>query len=270
MFFCFLVITMNILMSGLPGKVATAIAENVLESTDFSLSDYGLTGVTGPDKWKDITLLNPSQRELYDFSDIDCVIDYTHPSAVLVNAEFYCRKNIPFVMGTSGGDRDALEKLVRESSIPAVIAQNMSREVVAFQAMIAYAAEQFPNIFSNFSLDIFESHQQSKADTSGTAKSMIRYFNQMGISFDQSQIRMMRDPDAQRAYGIPEEHLRGHAWHTYTLKSPDKSIALSFTHNVCGRNTYVAGTLAAVRFLGKRISEGATGMYSMIDVLHEG
>ena len=261
---------MNILLSGLPGNVASELATVIEQHTDFLVYPYGLTGKDGPRTYKSYTLLRPTEREEFDFSAVDCAVDFTHPDAVIPNANFYCRKNIPFVMGTSGGDREALEKIVLNAQIPVVIAQNMSCEVVALQAMIEYAAEQFPNIFSNFSLDIFESHQQSKADTSGTAKSMIRYFNQMGISFDQSLIRMMRDPGVQRAYGIPEEHLRGHAWHTYTLKSPDESITLGFTHNVCGRNTYVAGTLAAVRFLGKRISEGATGMYSMIDVLHEG
>ena len=38
------------------------------------------------------------------------IIDYTLPSAVMDNAEFYCQHNVPFVMGTTGGDR---AKLVR-------------------------------------------------------------------------------------------------------------------------------------------------------------
>lgn len=33
------------------------------------------------------------------------VVDYTHPSAVNANAEFYAKHKLNFVMGTTGGDR---------------------------------------------------------------------------------------------------------------------------------------------------------------------
>lgn len=33
------------------------------------------------------------------------VVDYTHPSAVNSNAEFYAKNGLNFVMGTTGGDR---------------------------------------------------------------------------------------------------------------------------------------------------------------------
>ncbi len=39
-------------------------------------------------------------------------VDYTHPSAVNANAVFYARHHLPFVMGTTGGDRKALENTV--------------------------------------------------------------------------------------------------------------------------------------------------------------
>lgn len=32
-------------------------------------------------------------------------IDYTHPTAVNDNAEFYAKHGLNFVMGTTGGDR---------------------------------------------------------------------------------------------------------------------------------------------------------------------
>eukprot|EP00658_Telonema_sp_P-2_P006755 TRINITY_DN12549_c0_g1_i4.p2 TRINITY_DN12549_c0_g1~~TRINITY_DN12549_c0_g1_i4.p2 ORF type:complete len:159 (+),score=37.54 TRINITY_DN12549_c0_g1_i4:156-632(+) len=35
-------------------------------------------------------------------------IDFTHPTAVNPNAEFYGKMGLPFIMGTTGGDRDAL------------------------------------------------------------------------------------------------------------------------------------------------------------------
>ena len=167
-------------------------------------------------------------------------VDYTHPSAVNPNAEFYCLHGLPFVMGTTGGDRQKLEDTVRSSAIAAVVAPNMAKQIVGFQAMMEYAAQTFPDLFKGYRLSIRESHQQTKADTSGTAKAMVRIFNRLGTPFTEDQIRMERDPQIQKtAWGIPEEHLGGHAWHTYTLVSEDGTVRFEFTHNVNGREIYV-------------------------------
>lgn len=37
------------------------------------------------------------------------VVDYTHPSSVNANADFYAIHGLDFVMGTTGGDRYALK-----------------------------------------------------------------------------------------------------------------------------------------------------------------
>ena len=39
------------------------------------------------------------------------VIDFTHPTAVNPNADFYAKHKLPYIMGTTGGDRDALRKV---------------------------------------------------------------------------------------------------------------------------------------------------------------
>ena len=107
--------------------------------------------------------------------------------------------------------------------------------------------------------------------------------------------------------GVPEDHLTGHAFHTYTLTSPDDSVqvtpaptcvgALSrtqllsptatpsppphphphptpqfqFKHNVVERSIYAEGTVDAVLFLAKKRAEGAEKkVYNMVDVLLEG
>ncbi len=80
---------------------------------------------------------------------------------------------------------------------------------------------------------------------------------------------MERDPERQKKiWGVPEQYLGGHGYHTYELLSPDKTTKLVFTHNVNGRNIYVDGTLDAVVFLDKKLREGSKGeIFSMIDVL---
>ncbi|MFW6237377.1 MAG: dihydrodipicolinate reductase C-terminal domain-containing protein, partial [Desulfosudaceae bacterium] len=192
-----------------------------------------------------------------------------HPSAVNDNARFYCRHEIPFVMGTTGGDREGLVKTVNDSTVSAVIAPNMAKQIVGFQAMMAYAAENFPDMFKGYSLTIVESHQNGKADTSGTAKAMVKYFQALGVDFAEQDIIKIRDPRVQEnEYGVPGEYLTGHGWHTYTLLSPDRTVKFEFTHNVNGRDIYAGGTIDAVLFLDRRLREGIRGrVFSMIDVL---
>ena len=67
-------------------------------------------------------------------------IDFTHPSAVNGNAEWYAAHKLPFVMGTTGGDREALMKCTRASGTYAVIAPNMAKQIVALQAALEQMA----------------------------------------------------------------------------------------------------------------------------------
>ncbi|MCK4927094.1 MAG: dihydrodipicolinate reductase, partial [Candidatus Aenigmarchaeota archaeon] len=136
------------------------------------------------------------------------------------------------------------------------------------QAMMEYAAKNFPDVFKGYKLKVKESHQDGKADTSGTAKAVVGYFNELGIPFYPEQIIMVRKPIEQIELGVPEEYLGGHGWHKYTFVSEDETVLFEFTHNINGRDIYAAGTIDAIRYLDKKVAEGAEGkIYSMIDVL---
>jgi 4-hydroxy-tetrahydrodipicolinate reductase len=269
----------KLMVNGIPGNMAAKVAEHIVRDSRFLLIPFALTGpeITGLEftlKDRKIRLISPENRdkviaEIRQAEGDFLCVDYTHPSAAAPNAEFYCKWGIPFVMGTTGGDRNRLSEIVQSSAVPAVIAPNMAKQIVGFQAMMEYAANTFPGIFNGYSLSITESHQQGKADTSGTAKDMVGYFNKFGVPFSNKEIQMIRDPEVQKKeWGIPEEYLKGHGWHTYTLISDDKSVKFSFTHNVNGRDVYAQGTLDAAMYLARKVSEGVKGkVFSMMDVL---
>jgi hypothetical protein len=82
----------------------------------------------------------------------------------------------------------------------------------------------------------------------------------------QSQIRKVRDRETQlEVMRVPEDALDGHAFHTYTLTSPDGSVRFSFQHNVVERTIYAEGTVDAVLFLAKMRAEGASKkVYNMV------
>jgi 4-hydroxy-tetrahydrodipicolinate reductase len=270
-----------VMINGLPGKVATEIARTAVADPRLRVLDASLTGpeITAEEVRlgeRSFRLIGPGTRRealagiRSQNPDLICV-DFTHPSAVNDNAEFYCSRDLPFVMGTTGGDRLRLEETVAASSVPAVIAPNMAKQIVGFQAMLEYAAENFPGLFAGFSMRVRESHQQGKADTSGTAKAVVAAFNRLGVDFSTEMIHKERDPQVQgEQWGIPPEHLGGHGWHTYSLQSADGSVRFEFTHNVNGREVYVRGTLDAVCYLQRKVAAGSGGrVFTMIDVLRD-
>ncbi|SLM30528.1 DapB [Desulfamplus magnetovallimortis] len=272
-----------VMLNGLPGNVSAIIAKGFADDERFFVIPFSLTGPEIETSHymlnnNNIKLVKPSERDICikeikeRYSEI-IAVDFTHPTAVNTNCSFYVDNNIPFVMGTTGGDRALLEKTVLSGTVKAVIAPNMAKQIVGFQAMVEYAANTFPDLFKGYKLEIKESHQHGKADTSGTAKAMVAYYNKLGIPFADNEIIMERDPEMQKnVWNIPEAHISGHAWHTYTLTSEKDDAEFQFSHNINGREIYAQGTMDAVFFLHKKISQShdkdKTGkIFTMIDVL---
>jgi len=269
--------TIQIMINGVPGKVATTILAHAMNDERFTVVPFSLTG-PGTEKTVDvngteITLVSPDERgEVIKKIKAEygpfVTVDYTHPTAVDANVAFYCANDLPFVMGTTGGNREQIREDVNKSVIPAVIAPNMAKQIVGLQAMIEYGAQNFPGLFKGFEMTVKESHQSWKADTSGTAKAIIKQFNTLGVDFTEADIDMVRDPEEQKAMGIPEEHIDGHGWHTYTIKAPDGGSEFGIVHNINGRDIYAEGTLDAATYVEKKRLEGIKGhCFSMIDVL---
>ncbi|KAJ7951257.1 4-hydroxy-tetrahydrodipicolinate reductase 2, chloroplastic-like [Quillaja saponaria] len=260
-----------IMVNGCSGKMGKAVIKaadaaglNVVPVSFGCEEGSGHLQVCG----REFLVHGPSDRESVLTSVFDkypnlIVVDYTVPTAVNDNAELYCNVGVPFVMGTTGGDRDQLRKTVEDSKAYAVISPQMGKQVVAFLAAMDIMAEQFPGAFSGYSLQLMRP---------GTAKAVISCFNKLGVSFDMDQIQLIRDPKQQlEMVGVPEEHLSGHAFHVYHLTSPDQTVSFEFQHNVCGRSIYAEGTVDAVLFLAKKVqSKDSKHIYNMIDVLREG
>jgi 4-hydroxy-tetrahydrodipicolinate reductase len=75
----------------------------------------------------------------------------------------------------------------------------------------------------------------------------------------------------QLKFGVPDDSLLGHAFHTYRLVSPDGSVAFELQHNVCGRRVYAEGTVDAVLYLADlQKHRPQKRLYNMIDVLESG
>ena len=262
-------------VNGLPGKMAWAVAEAVVAQEDMELFSLSLTGPEVTAKsiivgGVPVKLILPEKREEFLVSHRpDVVVDFTLPDAINDNVAMYTAARLSFVLGTTGGNLEAIEARVNRSFSSAVVAPNMAKEIVAFQAMVESMARKFPGLFKGYSLKIEESHQPGKKDTSGTAQAMVKSFNKLGIPFTVEEVKKHRTEKEYIALGIPPEYWSGHGWHTYTLERPDGSVFFQFTHNVNGRQAYIDGTLAAIRFLHEKIKHGVVAgkVFSMEDVL---
>ena len=290
-----------IMMNGLPGAMGREIAAACLRRPGVTLAPFALTGpgcegeievddgCGGPPMT--VQLYAPEAREelaerakaaFPEAGSLVC-IDFTHPSAVNDNADWYGKHQLAFVMGTTGGDRDALLKGTTESGTYAVIAPNMAKQIVALQAALEQMARDFPSSFAGYTLSVVESHQSTKADTSGTAKAIsdtLAVLTGESSSWDYEKIERVRDEGEQLAGGgpshsgvspVPEAALNGHAFHTYSLVSGDGNVEFQFRHNVAGRSTYAEGTVDAAAFLAGRVAKAAEKrLYDMVDVLKAG
>jgi 4-hydroxy-tetrahydrodipicolinate reductase len=283
----------TIMVNGMPGPMATAAAEACLRK-GLRLSPIAMTGpdvepciitVCDPTTGKaaSVKLIPSTQldelkaaiagaREAAGGVHKLLAIDYTHPSAVNANALFYIDNQLPFVMGTTGGDRDKLLADVTAANHFAVIAPNMGKQIVAMQAALQDLAVKYPAAFAGYKLKVTESHQKTKADTSGTAKAVIdslKLLSDDGFTYE--DISMIRGDQEAIQFGVPEEGLKGHAFHTYTLTSADGSVQFELKHNVVGRTVYAEGTADAVKFLSQKLHTEPKGkVFSMINVLEAG
>lgn len=260
---------MRIILVGLPGKIASAVASALSPSQlhSFAISSARHAGSEwanprgGAIKLVDSTALQAtlSAEERY------VALDFS-PKA-LEHLGLWGKFKIPVVIGATGVGAGEYEKALASSGVAAVLAPNLAIPLVALQGMLSIAAKEFPGVFEEFSWRCTESHQQAKRDKSGTARAMLPAFQALGFSSaSEVNIESIRDPSAQRALGVPEEHLAGHGWHRYEAERD--GVLLALEHRANGRGMYAAGALKACEFLDQWSEAGREPrVFTMIDVL---
>jgi len=275
-----------VICNGLPGAMGKEVAHACFKR-GLKVAPFALTGPNMPESVEvdgigKIDLINAAaegskerfEKEVSTLKEKGQVIaiDFTHPLAVNSNADLYNSIKLPFVMGTTGGDRDRLLQSTQSAKNHAVIAPNMCKQIVAFQAMFEFMEKNFPGSFDGYELSVTESHQKTKADTSGTAKAVVKSLSVLtGKEFPEDSIKKVRGDEESKAFGVPEQYIGGHAHHTYHLESADKTVVFVFKHNVNGRSTYAEGVADAAIFLaGKANSRNKPKVYNMIDILKSG
>jgi 4-hydroxy-tetrahydrodipicolinate reductase len=95
----------------------------------------------------------------------DVAVDFTRPDAVLADAERCVAAGVPLVVGTTGFDTAALDKMARDAGVPCFHAPNFALGAVLMMRFAEEASRVFPRA------EIVELHADTKLDApSGTAR----------------------------------------------------------------------------------------------------
>ena len=134
-----------ILVSSCTGKMGQSVGEAALRA-GLELVPYTFCSTDDAKKMKsvkvggkDVQLVPPGPERTALFLQLQkqyplmIAVDYTVPDVIHDMVSMYLSNRIPFVMGTTGGDRERIAREVLASGVPAVIAPNMGKQIVAFQ-----------------------------------------------------------------------------------------------------------------------------------------
>ncbi|KAJ9554874.1 hypothetical protein OSB04_009488 [Centaurea solstitialis] len=108
-------LALPIMVNSCTGKMGRAVIEaGISAGLHIVPASFGVerdAGKTIQVGGKDIRVHGPSDRETALSSLVEeypnlIIVDFTVPNTGNDNAELYCKTGVPFVMGTTGGDRD--------------------------------------------------------------------------------------------------------------------------------------------------------------------
>jgi len=200
-----------------------------------------------------------------DFTNGDCLIDFTRPEGALAHLEQCLDRSMRMVIGTTGFSERQNERIAQAAKRIAIVqAPNMSAGVNLAFTLAETAAR---TLGEGYDVEIIEAHHRHKVDApSGTALAF-------GAAIARALGRdLARDAVHGRKGEVGERDPRAIGFHAirggdivgeHTVLFAGEGERLEITVRSGSRATYALGALRAARFLaGKQ-----NGLYDMQDVL---
>jgi 4-hydroxy-tetrahydrodipicolinate reductase len=196
----------------------------------------------------------------------DVLVDFSTPAALQESLDRAISGAIPILIGTTGLDALASERIATAAKEVAVLrAANTSLGVALLADLVERAAKV---LGFDWDIEIAETHHRMKADApSGTALTLGEAAARgRGVSLSAQRGRDGVDLKRERG-SIGFAALRGGTVagdHDVMFLGPDERLILS--HRAENRMIFARGALAATRFLAGK----PAGLYSMHDVIEAG
>ena len=227
---------------GATGKVGSAVVAGVEKADDLQLAAQVSAG--------------DSLQVLVD-EDVDVIVDFTTPNAVMDNLEFCIKNGIHCVVGTTGFDEERYQKVrdwcAANEGVGVLIAPNFAISAVLTMAFARQAAPFFE------SAEVVEFHHPNKLDApSGTAVKTAQ-----GIADARKEAGLTDMPDATEQAldgsrgagvdGVPVHAVRmqGMVAHEEVIFGTTEQ-SLTIRQDSYGRESFVPGVLTGVREVANR------------------
>ncbi len=246
---------MNIILSGCLGRMGKAISENAAQT--------GVTIVAGVDAFGEGKADYPIYKNINNVTEkADCIIDFSHFSALKALGEYALANNLPIIFAATGYSSDDIAYIENLSkSVPVLQTSNLSLGV----QVLRHVAEQASKMLSGlYDVEIIERHHNQKKDApSGTALMLYEAVknNDSEPIYGRHGNDCLRNEreigiHAIRGGGVPGEHEVGF----YGVYDE-----ILLTHRARDRRVFAIGALTAAKFLAKQKS----GLYTTADVVKD-
>ncbi len=242
---------MNILVNGCLGHMGREVV---------SLCDKGYRGASfavGVDPSADGTQgVYPSCDSIPSVADIDCIVDFSHHSAVGDLLDFATEHGIPTVVATTGHTDEEIALIHNAARhVPVFHSANMSLGVALLVELAKTAALAMPEA----EIEIIEKHHDRKIDApSGTAlmiaKAICDVRPEAYINSGRTGL-CKRTPDEIGIHAVRMGNIVGE--HEVMIGTQNQTITLK--HEAHSRALFAEGALAAAQF----IIDCAPGLYDM-------
>ena len=182
-------------------------------------------------------------------ANVDVVIDFTHPDAVMATLDYVISHDIHAVVGTTGFTEDRLavvrDLLAQHPEVGVLIAPNFSVGALLLMKFAVQAATYFESV------EIIELHHPDKADApSGTARHTAELIAAARTGMVAPDATVTALPGARGADvdGIPVHsvRLRGLLAHEEVLLGGPGEV-LTLRHDSLDRSSFMPGVLLGVR-----------------------
>ena len=254
---------------GAAGRMGRRIIALALESQTFDI--VGAVEAAGhPDIGKDAGVLAgvgqinvPITNQFPPETDV--VIDFSLPEAAVETADICQAKKTALVMGTTGLDDQARQKLSETSEkIPVIYGTNMS---VGMNVLFAVVGELAKMLGDEYDIEIVEHHHRFKKDSpSGSALTIAENIcRATGLEFPTCIRNGREGKDALREkseigmHAIRAGDIVG--YHSVMFATLGENLSIS--HTATNRDNFARGAVKAAQWLAGK----EPGAYTMADVL---
>ncbi|WDZ92343.1 4-hydroxy-tetrahydrodipicolinate reductase [Nocardiopsis sp. HUAS JQ3] len=201
----------------------------------------------------------------------DCVVDFTHPEAVMDNLEWLIGHGIHAVVGTSGFDEARLERVRRmqeaKPGAKVLIAPNFGIAAVLMMHFARKAAPYFD------STEIIELHHPNKADApSGTAYRTAELVAEARRGAGAAPMPDATTSEIPGARGADVEGVRVHALRISGLIAHQEVVfgtdgeTLKIRHDSMNRASFMPGVLLGVRGVDGLADPLTVGLDALLDL----